>query len=102
LWAGLGIVATTALDSCQVAGRDHRREPMESLAHAGRRQGSSAGTDQGPVLVTAEYRVSRDSSEAFLEAIHEYGRVRPSGWCLPVGVYRDLEDADRYVENVPH
>jgi hypothetical protein len=28
------------------------------------------------VLVTLEYRVNHDQSEEFLEAIHEYGRVR--------------------------
>src|SRR5437016_5672029 len=32
--------------------------------------------DEGPVLVTVEYRVDRDRTEEFLEAIHEYGRVR--------------------------
>jgi quinol monooxygenase YgiN len=54
--------------------------------------------DEGPVLVTLEYRVNRDRTEEFLEAIHEYARVRRRDGAYRWGVYRDLEDADRYVE----
>src|SRR5438552_13349134 len=54
--------------------------------------------DEGPVLVTVEYRVDRDRSEEFLEAIHEYGRVRRRDGAYRWGVSRDLEDANRYVE----
>src|SRR6266478_4832625 len=53
---------------------------------------------RSPVLVTLEYRVNRDQSQEFLEAIHEYGRVRRRDGAYRWGVYRDLEDADRYVE----
>ena len=54
--------------------------------------------DAGPVLVTVEYRVSRDRADEFLQAIHEYGRVRRRDGAFRWGVYRDLEEADRYVE----
>jgi len=50
------------------------------------------------VLVTLEYRVDHHRSEDFLEAIHEYGRVRRRDGAYRWGVYRDLENADRYVE----
>jgi quinol monooxygenase YgiN len=54
--------------------------------------------DAGPVLVTVEYRVNGDRTDEFLQAIHEYGRVRRRDGAVRWGVYRDLEDADRYVE----
>jgi hypothetical protein len=55
-------------------------------------------SDAGPVLVTVEYRVNRDRTDEFLQAIHEYGRVRRRDGAVRWGVYRDLEEADRYVE----
>jgi MFS family permease len=99
LWSGLGIVATAALGvlaklpdaTTDVSPWNHWRMPaiVKDLRPE---------LDQGPVLVTLEYRVNRDQSEEFLEAIHEYGRVRRRDGAFRWGVYRDLEDADRYVE----
>jgi len=99
LWAGLGIVATTALGlvarlpdaTTDVSPWNHWRMPaiVKDLRPE---------LDEGPVLVTLEYRVNPDQAEAFLEAIHEYGRVRRRDGAYRWGVYRDLEDADRYVE----
>jgi MFS family permease len=99
LWAGLGIVATTALGlvarlpdaTTDVSAWNHWRMPaiVEDLRPE---------FDEGPVLVTVEYRVNRDRTEEFLEAIHEYGRVRRRDGAYRWGVYRDLEEADRYVE----
>src|SRR5437899_7422283 len=99
LWAGLGVVATTALGlvaRLPDATRDvspwiHWRMP--AIVKDVRPE-----LDEGPVLVTLEYRVNRDQSEAFLEAIHEYGRVRRRDGAYRWGVYRALEDADRYIE----
>src|SRR3989454_1710161 len=99
LWAGLGIVATTALGlvarlpdaTTDVSPWNHWRMP--AIVKDVRPE-----LDEGPVLVTLEYRVNRDQSEEFLEAIHEYGRVRRRDGAYRWGVYRDLEDADRYVE----
>jgi MFS family permease len=99
LWAGLGIVATTALGlvaklpdaTTDVSPWNHWRMPaiVKDLRPE---------LDEGPVLVTLEYRVNHDQSEEFLEAIHEYGRVRRRDGAYRWGVYRDLEDADRYIE----
>jgi hypothetical protein len=50
------------------------------------------------VLVTVEYRVNRDRVHGFLEAIHKYGRTRRRDGAYRWGIFRDLEDADRYVE----
>ena len=99
LWAGIGIMATTALGlvaklpdaTTDVSPWIHWRMP--AIVKDVRPE-----LDEGPVLVTLEYRVNRDQSEEFLEAIHEYGRVRRRDGAYRWGVYRDLEDADRYVE----
>src|SRR5207244_3427469 len=99
LWAGLGIVATTAFGlvaklpdaTTDVSPWNHWRMPaiIEDLRPE---------FDEGPVLVTVEYRVNGDRTEGFLDAIHEYGRVRRRDGAYRWGVYRDLEEADRYVE----
>jgi hypothetical protein len=99
LWAGLGIVATTALGlvarlpdaTTDVSPWNHWRMPaiVKDLRPE---------LDDGPVLVAVEYRVNHDGAEAFLEAIHAYGRVRRRDGAYRWGVYRDLENADRYVE----
>jgi MFS family permease len=99
LWAGIGIMATTALGlvaklpdaTTDVSPWIHWRMP--AIVKDVRPE-----LDEGPVLVTLEYRVNRDQSQEFLEAIHEYGRVRRRDGAYRWGVYRDLEDADRYVE----
>jgi MFS family permease len=99
LWAGLGIVATTALGL--IAKLPDATTDVSPWNHW---QMPTIVTDrrpelgEGPVLVTLEYRVNRERSEEFLEAIHEYGRVRCRDGAQRWGVYRDLEDADRYVE----
>jgi MFS family permease len=99
LWAGLGVVATTALGlvarlpdaTTDVSPWNHWRMPaiVKDLRPE---------LDAGPVLVTLEYRVDHARSEEFLEAIHAYGRVRRRDGAYRWGVYRDLEHADRYVE----
>jgi len=99
LWAGIGIVATTALGlvarlpdaTIDVTPWNHWRLPaiVKDLRPE---------LDEGPVLVTVEYRVAREQAEEFLDAIHEYGRVRRRDGGFRWGIYRDLEVADRYVE----
>ena len=99
LWAGVGVVATTTLGlvaklpdaTTDVSPWNHWRMP--AIVNDLRPE-----LDEGPVLVTLEYRVNRDRSEKFLEAIHEYGRVRRRDGAYRWGVYRDLEDPDRYIE----
>ena len=96
LCAGLGIMAATALafvgrlpdTTVDVSPWNHWRMPaiVESVR---------PDFDEGPVLVTAEYRVKRDQVQQFLDAIHEYGRVRRRDGAFRWGVLRDLEEEDR-------
>jgi len=99
LWAGLGIMATAALGlvaklpdhTADVSPWNHWRMP--AIVADVRPE-----FDEGPVLVTVEYRVHRDRRSEFLDAIHTYSRVRRRDGAFRWGVYRDVEEADRYVE----
>jgi MFS family permease len=52
----------------------------------------------GPVLVTVEYRVDPEREHDFLQAMHQYGRIRRRDGASHWGICRDLETVDRYVE----
>ena len=99
LWAGLGIIGTVAVGlvaklpdtTMDVSPWNHWKMP--AIVADIRPE-----FDAGPVLVTVEYRVNPDRSDEFLQAIHEYGRVRRRDGAFRWSVYRDLEEADRYVE----
>jgi MFS family permease len=99
LWAGLGIMATAALGlvarlpdgSADVSPWNHWRMP--AIVADVRPE-----FNEGPVLVTVEYRVRPERRSEFLEAIHAYGRVRRRDGAFRWGIYRDVEEADRYVE----
>jgi len=58
----------------------------------------SPSLDDGPVLVTVEYRVGAAEVDAFLDAMHEYGRIRRRDGASRWGIFRDVEEQDRYVE----
>ena len=99
LWAGLGIIATTALGlvarlpdaTTDVSPWNHWRMPVVV-------EDARLEFDEGPVLVTVEYRVNRGQAPEFIKAIRAYGRVRRRDGASRWGIFRDLEDADRYVE----
>jgi len=57
-----------------------------------------ADLHQGPVLVTVEYAVIPEREAEFLEAIHQYGRIRRRDGGYRWGVFCDSELRDRYVE----
>jgi MFS family permease len=57
-----------------------------------------ADLHSGPVLVTVKYTVTREREAEFMEAIHEYGRIRRRDGAYRWGIYRDTEAADHYLE----
>jgi MFS family permease len=99
LWAGVGTLAAAALGlvsrlpetSQDVSPWNHWRVPLLI-------NGASPAMDDGPVLVTAEYIVKHGMDGEFLDAMHEYGRVRRRDGASQWGIFRDTEAADRYVE----
>ena len=99
MWAGLGTIATTALGlwmrlpdgAADVSPWNHWRMPVIVRDVA-------PGLEQGPVLVTIEYRVEGDRVAAFLRAMQEFERIRRRDGASRWGLYRDLEQADAYLE----
>jgi MFS family permease len=99
VWAGVGTIATTALrlwmrwpdGAADVSPWNHWRMPVIV--------GDAApGLDQGPVLVTVEYRVGPEHVAAFLREMQKYERVRRRDGASRWSLYRDLEQAHVYLE----
>jgi quinol monooxygenase YgiN len=99
MWAGLSTIATTALGlwvrlpegGIDVSPWNHWRMP--AIVHD-----VAPRLEQGPVLVTVEYRVEAQHTDAFLRAMGEYERVRRRDGASRWGLYRDLEQADVFLE----
>jgi MFS family permease len=54
--------------------------------------------DQGPVLVTIEYKIDPEHAAAFLEAVHGYERVRRRDGATRWGIFYDAELPGKYLE----
>ncbi|HEX9054782.1 MAG TPA: MFS transporter, partial [Gemmatimonadales bacterium] len=54
--------------------------------------------DEGPVLVTVEYRVAPEDAAAFARAMHGVGQLRRRDGAVSWGLYRDTADPRRWVE----
>jgi MFS family permease len=59
---------------------------------------AAADLHRGPVLVAVEYTVIREREAEFVEAIHQYARIRRRDGAYRWGIYRDTEVANRYLE----
>lgn len=55
--------------------------------------------DEGPVLVAVEYRVAPENVPEFLDALHDYQRIRRRDGAVRWGIYYDAENAGVYLEN---
>jgi MFS family permease len=99
LWAGLGAIGTTVLAlfaklpeaTLDLSPWNHWRMPVV-VKEAG------LELDGGPVLVTVEYIVILERRANFVEAIHEYERIRRRDGATRWGIFHDLEAGDRYLE----
>ncbi len=56
-----------------------------------------ARVDEGPVLVTIQYRVDPEKGSGFVAALHALGRVRRRDGAIQWGVFHDTADPARYV-----
>jgi hypothetical protein len=54
--------------------------------------------DDGPVLVTVEYKIDPVNAQEFLEAIHKYQRILRRDGATRWGVYYDSESPGIYLE----
>jgi MFS family permease len=57
-----------------------------------------ADVEKGPVLVTIEYAVIPKQTAEFVDAMHEYGRIRRRDGAYRWAIFHDTEVADRYLE----
>lgn len=98
-WAGIGSIAAAALGllfklpdaTADLTPWIHWKLPAVAKADA-------AVADAGPALVTVEYDVAAEHQDAFVRAIRKYERIRRRDGAFRWGIYRDLENPDRYVE----
>jgi MFS family permease len=54
--------------------------------------------DQGPVLVTVEYRIDPRRGAEFAEAMEAVGRARKRDGAITWGIFHDVADPGRYLE----
>jgi MFS family permease/quinol monooxygenase YgiN len=56
--------------------------------------------NDGPVMVTLEYRVDPENAEAFKEVMQVLSRTRRRDGAIQWGLYQDLSDPGRFVETI--
>jgi len=99
VYAGMGTIATAAValfarlpdSTADLSPWNHWRMPVV-IGEVG------ADVEKGPVLVTVEYAVIQKRTAEFVDAMHEYGRIRRRDGAYRWGIFRDTEVADRYLE----
>lgn len=55
--------------------------------------------DEGPVMVTVEYKIDPATESEFLDAMHDYQRIRRRDGATRWGIFYDVEIQGVYVEN---
>ena len=99
VYAGVGTIATAAIalfaqlpdSTADLSPWNHWRMPVV-IGEVG------ADVEKGPVLVTIEYAVIPKRTAEFVDAMHEYGRMRRRDGAYQWAIFRDTEVADRYLE----
>lgn len=79
----------TVWEGLDLSPSDHWRDPVVSGA---------VSPEDGPVLITVEYRVASDDAEGFAAAMQRVGQLRRRDGSLTWGLYRDTADPERYLE----
>jgi hypothetical protein len=101
LWVGVGTMATVVLGlflrlpNVNIDVTPWVHWPMPRIVPGAAAEDPD---DSGPILVTVEYDVIPERTSEFLDAMHQYGRIRRRDGASRWGVYRDLEIENRYVE----
>ncbi len=98
LFSSIGIAACLALPV--VARLPAARGSLEAWNHWGKlSMVTQPEPDEGPVLVAIEYRVDPEKVPEFLDALHDYQRIRRRDGATRWGVYYDAENPGVYLEN---
>jgi MFS family permease len=99
VYAGMGTITTAAIaffaklpdSTADLSPWNHWRMPVV-IGEVG------ADVGKGPVMVTVEYAVMPKRTAEFVDAMHEYGRVRRRDGAYRWAIFRDTEVGDRYLE----
>jgi MFS family permease len=99
VYAGVGTIVTASIalfaqlpdSTADLSPWNHWRMPVV-IGEVG------TDVDRGPVLVSVEYPVIPKRTAEFVDAMHEYGRVRRRDGAYRWAIFRDTEVADRYLE----
>jgi len=98
LLSSIGIAACLALPV--VARLPVAKASLETWNHWGKlSMVTQPEPDEGPVLVAIEYRVDPVKAPEFLDALHDYQRIRRRDGAMRWGVYYDAENSGVYLEN---
>ena len=98
LVAALGLVAGTAASLRWRLGRERQPDLTPSLHWPEPNLVVSPEPDEGPVLVTVEYRVEPERAGEFARAMRRLGRARRRSGAMRWGLFRDAADLKRFVE----
>jgi MFS family permease len=99
IWAGLGSIATVALGlRWRLPDTTMDLTPWNQWRMPVVVGDLPLEFETGPVLVTVEYVVNREHASDFIKCIHRYGRTRRRDGASKWGIFRDVEDASRYLE----
>jgi len=98
LFSSFGIAACLALPV--VARLPAARGSLEAWNHWGKlSMVTKPEPDEGPVLVTIEYRVDPQKVPEFLDALHDYQRIRRRDGAMRWGIFYDAENPGVYLED---
>lgn len=99
LWAGVGTIVTSALGLVsRLPEAPADLSPWNHWRMSAVLKETGPKLDEGPVLVTVEYRVERERTADFVAAMYQYGRVRRRDGASRWGIFHDPEAPGRYVE----
>ncbi len=78
-----------ASDELDMAPSGHWRDPVVA---------GNLHQDDGPVLVTVDYRVAPEDAVAFTRAMHDVGQLRRRDGAVTWGLFQDTADPWRWIE----
>lgn len=96
--AAVGLLAGTAASLRWRLARDRQPDLAPSMHWPEPNVVASPEPDEGPVLVTVEYRVDLERAREFSRAMRRLGRARRRSGAMRWGLFRDAADPKRFVE----
>jgi MFS family permease len=99
MWAGAGTMATTLLALfLKLPDATGDLTPWAHWRTPNLLDQNSSIADSGPILVTVEYDVQPQREAEFLRAMRGYERIRRRDGAYQWGIFRDIENPNRYLE----